>query len=56
MGGLLLLPSFVATFPEIDTTKAMMETLTPQEQTHRTNIQGAFSLCGFSSDGLWTFC
>jgi hypothetical protein len=48
MGGLLLLPSFVATFPEINTTKAMMETLSAAEQTHRTNIQGWFSVCSLA--------
>ncbi|KAI5777944.1 sugar transporter family protein [Geopyxis carbonaria] len=37
MGGLLTLPSFVKTFPEIDT---IDPTLSPSELTHRSTIQG----------------
>ncbi|PGH15291.1 hypothetical protein AJ79_02456 [Helicocarpus griseus UAMH5409] len=40
MGGLLTLPSFASTFPEIDLTEETKKTLTEAQQSHRSNIQG----------------
>ncbi|ODH44853.1 hypothetical protein ACO22_00617 [Paracoccidioides brasiliensis] len=40
MGGLLTLPSFASTFPEIDLTEKTKKTLTSAEASHRSNIQG----------------
>jgi hypothetical protein len=40
MGGLLTLPSFIKTFPEINTTTAAMNALTPSQRNHRTTVQG----------------
>ncbi|EEH36591.2 sugar transporter STL1 [Paracoccidioides lutzii Pb01] len=40
MGGLLTLPSFASTFPEIDLTEKTKKTLTSAEVNHRSNIQG----------------
>ncbi|KIV96847.1 hypothetical protein PV10_00664 [Exophiala mesophila] len=40
MGGLLTLPSFTATFPEIDTTPAGTAGLSPSEASQRSTIQG----------------
>lgn len=40
MGGLLTLPSFAHTFPEIDTTPATKKTISQSEADHRSTIQG----------------
>ncbi|EAS35286.3 sugar porter (SP) family MFS transporter [Coccidioides immitis RS] len=40
MGGLLTLPSFAQTFPEIDTTREGQVGLSPSEKNHRATIQG----------------
>ncbi|KAK2785121.1 hypothetical protein FQN52_008607 [Onygenales sp. PD_12] len=40
MGGLLTLPSFAKTFPEIDLTEETRETLSQAEANHRSTIQG----------------
>ncbi|MCJ1259265.1 hypothetical protein MMC24_007101 [Lignoscripta atroalba] len=40
MGGLLTLPSFVKTFPEIDVTQAAQANLTSAQTNHRSTIQG----------------
>ncbi|WEW57691.1 hypothetical protein PRK78_003158 [Emydomyces testavorans] len=40
MGGLLTLPSFASTFPEIDTTEKGLKSLTDGQRNHRATIQG----------------
>jgi hypothetical protein len=44
MGGLLTLPSFVATFPEIDLTASGTKGLSQSQVNHKSTIQGATSL------------
>ncbi|KAM0554887.1 hypothetical protein ACHAPJ_006622 [Fusarium lateritium] len=45
MGGLLTLPSFTDTFPEICTTKACTAGMTAAEESHRSTIQGIAISC-----------
>ena len=51
MGGLLTLPSFTKTFPEIDTTAKGTAGLTKSQAEHKSTIQGtmiAFTIVMFS--------
>jgi hypothetical protein len=40
MGGLLTLDSFIATFPQLDTSSQKYKDMSPTGQLHQSNIQG----------------
>lgn len=42
MGGLLNLPSFTTSFPEINNTREAKKNMTTEEAAHRTDINGAY--------------
>lgn len=50
MGGLLTLDSFVAQFPELDTSSSSYLAMSPADQRHRSNIEGMSSHRLFESN------